>query len=161
MRISPRAATGTLDELLPVAALTTPPGEIVGVSCAGNNEAAQRSPTRHLSSVVAEPVRQRSKRPRPVESGSEWTSRSQCRSNVISRSRSGFRPAHASRHNGTYALTPHPGLFFPWKRPFGPMRRVRFRPSGNASYTGGDRVSPPGPFCRRGPLLPTCAGKAH
>ena len=51
MRISPRAATGTLDELLPVAAFTTPPGAIAGVSWAGNDEAAQTKTSSHLNVV--------------------------------------------------------------------------------------------------------------
>jgi hypothetical protein len=46
--ISPRAATGTLDEPIPVAAFTTPLGLMLGVGCPTSEGARQK---KHVSSA--------------------------------------------------------------------------------------------------------------
>jgi hypothetical protein len=122
MRISPRAATGTLDELFPVAPLTTPPGEIAGVTWAGSNHAAQRSPNRNLD-AVRELVRQRLKRRRLAESGSALLSRPQYFNNV--KSRDSIRMP--VRTNGTYALIQQPDLFFAVQMAFMRVQSSRAR----------------------------------
>jgi hypothetical protein len=47
--IEPRATTGTLEELMPVAPFTTPFGLIVGVGWARNSDAMYHKHMRHLA----------------------------------------------------------------------------------------------------------------
>jgi len=50
--IEPRAATGTLDELTPVAPLTTPFGLITGVGWAANCDATNNEHARHFGILI-------------------------------------------------------------------------------------------------------------